>query len=126
MIGTGLDQAVYVKIYANRMELKHLPSGKTVTEIPAQPFTTARLLVGQFTVAQTTLAKGLRRLPQRSWWLIKPRMVMHPMEKTEPGLSEVEERVFKELADMAGARKAVVWVGSELTDREVMAAVQRA
>ena len=126
MISLWLDQAIYVKIYVNRMELKHLPTGKTVTEISVQPFTTTRLLVGQFAVAETTLKNGLRQLKQQSWWLFSPCIVMHPMEKTEQGLSEVEERVFKELALGGGARKSVVWVGSELMDREVMAAIKRA
>lgn len=125
MFSQWLNHIVYVKVYANRMELKHLSTGKTVTEIPVQPFTTARLLVGQFTVAEATLAKGLRRLKQRAWWLIKPCIVMHPLEKVEQGLSEVEERVFKELAARAGARKTVVWVGPALMDREVMTAVKR-
>ena len=42
-----------------------------------------------------------------------------PMEKTVGGLSQVEERVLHELALGAGARRAVVWVGQALSDREV-------
>jgi hypothetical protein len=37
----------------------------------------------------------------------------------EGGLSEVEERVLKEVAIGAGASKVVVWVGRELSDGEV-------
>jgi len=41
----------------------------------------------------------------------------------EGGLSQVEERVLRELAAGAGARKVFVWVGHELSDQEV---IQRA
>ena len=37
----------------------------------------------------------------------------------EGRLSEVEERVLRELAMGAGASKVVVWVGHELSDAEV-------
>jgi hypothetical protein len=46
-------------------------------------------------------------------------MLILPMEKTEGGLSQVEERVLQELALGAGARRALVWVGQELSDQEL-------
>lgn len=47
-------------------------------------------------------------------------MVIQPMEKTNGGLSEVEERILRELAISAGARKVVIWVGNKLTNRVVI------
>jgi len=47
-------------------------------------------------------------------------MVIHPIEMVEGGLSQVEERMFKELATAAGARKVSVWLGHELSDQEVV------
>jgi len=44
---------------------------------------------------------------------------------TEGGLSEVEERVLRELAMCAGASKVVVWVGHELSDAEVKEKLNR-
>lgn len=49
-----------------------------------------------------------------------PLVVIQPLEMIEDGLSEVEERVLREVAASAGARKVVVWVGHELSDAEVM------
>jgi hypothetical protein len=37
----------------------------------------------------------------------------------EGGLSEIEDRIFRELAIGAGARRISVWVGPELSDAEV-------
>jgi len=44
-----------------------------------------------------------------------PRVLIQPLEMTEGGLSEVEDRLFRELALGAGARKVVIWVGKELS-----------
>jgi len=55
----------------------------------------------------------------RGLFTASPGVVIQPMEITDGGLSEVEERVFRELAMGAGAAKVVVWLGHELSDLEV-------
>ena len=45
---------------------------------------------------------------------------MHPLENIDEKLSEVEEKVFKELALSSGAREVKLWVGEELTDEELL------
>ena len=44
---------------------------------------------------------------------------MHPMEKVEGGLTQIEERVFLEVAYGSGASKAAVWTGDQLRDEEI-------
>jgi len=51
--------------------------------------------------------------------------VIHPTEMVEGGLSEVEERVLRELALGAGARSVVVHVGLALAGCRVMALTRR-
>ena len=46
-------------------------------------------------------------------------IVIHPMERIEGGLSQIEERALRELAIGAGASRVAVWVGDALTDEEV-------
>lgn len=117
---------VYLKVLPNRFELKHIESGKLVVEISNEPFTTHRLLVGNFTSASRTLKLGMKRLHERRWFAPSPIVVVQPMQHTDNGLSEVEERVLRELAAGAGARRVIVWVGHELSDAEVTAAAKRA
>lgn len=45
---------------------------------------------------------------------IRPVVVIHPMEKIEGGLTEIERRAFQELATAAGARETVVHEGTEI------------
>ena len=119
MISRLLANIVTVRVYANRFELRNIDTGKTVSVAAIKPFTTTRLLVGQFTEAERALKQGIKRLQAGGWFSRSPVMLILPMEKTEGGLSQVEERVLQELALGAGARRALVWVGQELSDQEL-------
>lgn len=109
---------MYVKVFPNRFELKHIESGKTVSSISPSAFTTNRLLVGQFIEADNALQKGMKELLGKR--LFKQKVVIHPMEMTEGGLSSMEERVLQELSAGTGSIKTVIWLGHDLTDQEVL------
>lgn len=110
---------VYVKVGANTFHLSHLRSNEELTVFATEPFTTTRLLVGNFTNAEKLLAKSLKQLYKNKWFSPSPFIVIQPLEMVEGGLSEVEERAIHELAASAGASRVVVWVGHELSNEEV-------
>ena len=116
-----MSAAVYVRIARDRMRLRKVDSGDDIEVLPAAPFTTTRLLVGEFAVAQAALKEGIVKMYGRRWFRPAPFVLMHPLEMTEGGLSEIEKRILQELAIGAGARKVDVWVGPELSDAEVKA-----
>jgi len=117
---------VYVKVFENRFELKALEEGATLkTVLATTPFTTSRLLVGQFSAAEQALKKGMQELFGGKLFATSPTVLIQPMEQCDGGLSEVEERVLRELALAAGARQVVVHVGAELSDADVRARVNR-
>lgn len=119
MLRQLMPKSVYVKVFENRFVLKLLEvNEKPVTVLAPNSFTTKRLLVGDFTIAEVTLKNSLKKLLEGRWFAASPSMVIHPMEMVEGGLSQVEERVFLELGRGAGARKVCVWVGHELSDEE--------
>jgi hypothetical protein len=120
------NNTLYVKVYKNRFVLRHVESGNTAIEISPIEFTTTRLLVGQFSEAEQTLRKGMKEIYRNQMPAFSPVVVIQPMEKMEGGLSQVEERTLQELAAEAGASKAIVWTGRELTDQEVLAKVKDA
>lgn len=119
MISRLFANIVYVRVFSDRFELRNIDTGKSASVESEKPFTTTRLLVGQFTEAERALKQGMKQLQAGGWFSRSPVMLIQPMEKTEGGLSQVEERVLQELALGAGVRRAVVWVGQALTDREV-------
>jgi len=116
---SAFSNAVYVRVSRNRFRLKNIGTGTEADVTPTPGFTTTRLLVGQFGAAQTALKEAMRKVVGGGLFTASPGVVIHPLEMTDGGLSEIEERVFRELAMGAGAAKAVVWLGHELSDSEV-------
>ena len=114
---------IYVRVSKNQFQLRQIDSKFELVVTPKHPFTTERLLVGDFQSAQQTLKNAVKQLTRDSgrnrFLSPSPKMVVHPIEMTEGGLSSIEERVFLELAHGAGAYKAKLWVGLMLNDAEV-------
>jgi len=123
MLKQLLNGTVYVRVSKNQFRVRHVVDKKEVIVSAFEPFTTKRLLVGEFAAAEKYLKEGVKKVHEGRWFAASPVIVIQPLEMIEGGLSQVEERVLKELAVCAGARKVVVWVGQELSDQEV---VQRA
>lgn len=122
MLDWMMANTLYVQVRKNVLRIRHIEGNKEREFIPPTPFTTSRLLVGQFAAADALLRKAIKdMLSGRGIFLVSPIMVMHPVEMVEGGLSEVEERVFIELAKGAGARKVFLHVGRPLSDTEVVA-----
>lgn len=120
MLKKLLASTVYARIYANRLRLRHIESAKEIDVNAAEPYTSQRLLVGNFAVAETLLRKALKEFIGGKLFALSPTMLIHPMEKIDGGLSQIEERALLELGLGAGARKTKVYLGEELSDAEVM------
>ena len=99
---------VIAQIYPDRIVVSHGSQQQTFS--PQAPFTTRRLLVGNFAPAEQCLKAGLKQLG--CFGLFKrPTLVIQPMAMCEGGLSEVEERCLMELGLSAGARHVRIQVG---------------
>jgi actin-like ATPase involved in cell morphogenesis len=126
MLGRFLANTIYVQVRKNTFRLRHI-EGKKEREVSAQkPFTTTRLLVGQFQEAETLLRKAIQEIGSGGLFQVSPVVVIHPIEMVEGGLSEVEERALRELALSSGARSVFVHVGAPLTDSEVVSVGRQA
>lgn len=112
---------IYTRVYENKFVLKVIGStGAAITIAPPKPFSSQRLLIGNFTAATAALTDGVKQSSAGRRWFAFAQMVIHPKEKIEGGLSEVEERLFREIALQARSMKAVVWTGADLSDDEVL------
>ena len=89
---------MYVRVRRNQFQIRNLESGFEATAIAQAPFTTTRLLIGQFVVAQNTLKEALKQESKDRLFVVSPYIVIHPLEMVEGGLSEIEERIFREVA----------------------------
>jgi hypothetical protein len=115
-----IRSTVYVRIRQNRFILRHVESGREATIHATEPFSTRRLLVGEYVPAVEALERGITELRLGIRYLAAPVTIMHPLEMVDGGLSGVEFRILFEVAEGAGAKRAQVWIGEELSDEKVL------
>ena len=122
MVSSFFQNSIYVRVARNGLRVRHIEWNREGTFLASPPFTTQRLLVGEFTTAESLLKRALKEVSTRGFLSAAPHVLIQPLEMIEGGLSEVEERVLRELA-IGGARasKVVVWVGEQLDDAAVKA-----
>lgn len=101
------------KIKAIGREAKLL-SGPTIQT--SNPFSHTRSFIGNFMLAEKILQHGIFTL-NNSKLRAAPRVIMHQLEKTDGGLSDIEERVLRELAIGMGAREVLIHTGSKIKVR---------
>lgn len=111
------SKTLYVQIRANAVLVRDLERKTERRVIAEKPFSTQRLLIGEFYEAEAALKQALATSWQERWSRAAPVMLMHALEKSEGGLSGVERRVLAELALGQGPRRvALIRPGPVLDD----------
>ena len=87
---------VKLKIYRNRIELSN--GSEVVSVNSKEAFSTHRLLVGNFDAAWNCLVSAEKKLSIKGLFKKKPKVVVEPKEIIEGGISQVEDRIFRELS----------------------------
>jgi len=144
----NLTPLLYLKLRSQSISGLHLPSGQVFDEPPVLALQTIkgkreaiavghaamqlqgqsqvevlngfdhpRSLLADFAVAEKTLQLLVRQLAGKT--LLKPVLVLHPLEHLEGGLTQMERRGLYELCRCAGANKVHLWIGRELTIEEL-------
>jgi rod shape-determining protein MreB len=137
---------VYVQLEPDKLSLREVGSGKTVSEAPlaaisrepkkrllgvgdeaqgadgeiVNPFKHPRSLVSDFTVAEVILKAFMKKLFAGRLFVPRPVVVLHPRVNPLGGFTQIEIRALRELAVGAGAAKVFVWRGRDLTDEELL------
>lgn len=111
--GERVDLSPYIAVEGKKKNVlavgekaKYL-SGSNI--IVLNPFDHKRSFVGDFACAEKLLQYAVREVLGNNKFVISPRIVMHQLEKVDGGLTDIEERVLKELAMGAGAREVLVY-----------------
>lgn len=85
-----------------------------------RPFAHPRSLMSDFTAAHQLLKDFFRRMPKQSIFQASPMVVIHLQGEPAGGFTQLEFRAFRELVLGAGAARAKVWQGPNLTDQELL------
>ena len=111
---------LYIRIATDNITVRNIDEGSGVTKRADLPFSSERLLVGNFTNADKLMRAAVSEAQTMSFLPRSIRAVVHPMDKTEGGLSQIEDRVLRELAAGAKVSKVVVQIGDLLSDAQVI------
>ncbi|NIR29988.1 MAG: rod shape-determining protein MreB [Gammaproteobacteria bacterium] len=151
MLTRHFRNILYIKIRESRLIVKSLKTGKVAVDEPilameangktrvlavgararkleggnaaiiANGFSHTRSIIDDPRVAQKTLHYFVRHVHPHSPMRLRPLAVVHPLERVEGGLTQLEACTLRDLALRAGAKRACVWVGQELPDEEILA-----
>jgi len=83
---------------------------------PLNPFSHPRALLKDFFVAERLLQIIVKKLIGKKFITPAPEIIIHPMEKTEGGLTMIEIRAFREMALGAGGRDVAIYQGKDTLD----------
>lgn len=83
------------------------------------PFQHPRILIEDFVGAEKVVQYAIRTLYGKGLIRPSPIVVVHPDIELDGGLTQIEARALLELAEGAGARRAYLHYGRDLTDQEV-------
>jgi len=111
---------LYLRIAVDRVYARNVTDGRSSEQAPREPYSHPRMLVGNFIEAQAAVKAAIDEV-KGSGFLKTLRVLVHPTAVVEGGITQVEERVLRELALGAGAGKVVIWVGDALDDEAVKA-----
>lgn len=100
---------IYIKIRRDHIEATDLISGQTISKHATRPFSGIRNIVSNFNNANETIEAALSELGlRRSFFPPRLKILMHQLEGLEGGLSDIEKRALRDLAEIAGANKVEI------------------
>jgi len=113
--------AIYVQVYADRFVVKNVDSSQSREVRRDQGFASPRMLIADFTMAEHQLKDAVKSVRRG---LRAPEILIHPMERIEGGVTQVEYKVFVELGISAGASRVGVHTGTSLSGDAIRKAVR--
>ncbi|WP_229632236.1 hypothetical protein [Pseudoduganella violaceinigra] len=101
--------------------MKNVDSDQSLVVERNTEFASPRMLIADFTMAEYQLKAAIKSLRRG---FLPPQVLIHPMEQIEGGVTQVEYRIFYELALGTGASKAGIHVGQPLSGDSVGRAIR--
>ena len=112
---------IYIQIRRNKVTVANLDTGTETSIIATEPFSTARSVLSKFNPANKTILAAFRELGIKTS-LLKLKAVIQQMEDTDGGLTDIEKRALRDLAEKAGVGKVYIVDGERrLSTSEALA-----
>lgn len=95
---------LYIKVYKNKIEVTNLENGHTVSKNSLEKFSTDRIIVAKFNIAESLIREIIVELNLKKG-IFSPQLniLIQQMERFEDGLSDIEARGYRDICEQAGA-----------------------
>ena len=114
---------VYLQVRRNKVTAINLETGEEVTRSAIKTFSTQRIVLASFDPASETILAAIGDLRLKTS-LFGMKVVVQQLEGAEGGLSDIEKRALRDIAEMAGGKKVYIFEGQEkLSITEALAIV---
>ncbi|MFT6982866.1 MAG: hypothetical protein ACJAUD_001636 [Crocinitomicaceae bacterium] len=114
---------LYVKLSKNKVEIKHIESGQSIVRISSNPFSSDRLILSNYELAEKFLRIVIGELLTGEKKFMRPiEVVLQIIDKDISIIEPIERRAYQDSMEHAGAKS--VWIceyQNTLSDEEVMA-----
>jgi hypothetical protein len=116
---------IYLQVFRDKIIAVNLVTGERVVENAVESFSSIRQTIGHFNNANATLKSALQNLGiKKSFFGTKA--VIQQMEGTEGGLSDLEKRALRDIAESAGADKVyIVETEMEMSEQEALLLIEQ-
>lgn len=98
---------------------KQASNSTAPNEKVVNPFSHPRVLFSDFYVGEKLLQHAFKQINNVKYLRPRPKVIIHPMEKTDGGLTMIEKRAFRELALGAGAIEVKLHTGKRLSIKSI-------
>ena len=96
---------VYIRLYHNKVEITDLSNDQTVCQSAIQKFSSERLLVAEFAVAEKLIKDMLKDMGISKKNL---KVIIQQIDNFEDELCESEKRILRDIAEQVGAKAVYI------------------
>jgi hypothetical protein len=98
---------IYIQISRDKVTAINLDSGEKSIKQAEEPFSSARQIIGSFNHADATVRAAVKELGVKQTFS-RIKILIQQTEGTEGGMSDIEKRALRYLAELAGANKVLL------------------
>lgn len=115
-----------LRILKNKLEVKHIQSGREIKKSAVIPFSNDRLLIADFNNAEALFREVNNEMFSSKSFRKSLHVVVQPVDEMIKNISSVENRAYIDFAEFAGASKVRIYPTQEkLSDQEVLDFLKR-
>lgn len=115
-----------LRILKNKLEVKHIQSGREIKKSAVIPFSNDRLLIADFNNAEALFREVNNEMFSSKSFRKSLHVVVQPVDEMIKNISSLENRAYIDFAEFAGASKVRIYPTQEkLSDQEVLDFLKR-